>query len=222
MAVESRLVQFAAPNCTCVRLPMPVSQLRVIVRAMVAESNDSRRRQDRANSIQWSRRLLENLDDWCILDTETTGLNPRYSRVVEISVMTGRGDVVFDSLIDPGVSIPDDAASIHGISDELVVGAPTIVEAWANLQSVTENRLLLAYNSSFDRGMLFYEAVRNDLPKLTSNWECVMVKYSAFVGAWNERFSNYQFQKLPSAGHRSQVDCKVTLDLIRLMGEADF
>jgi len=198
----------------CTRL----SQLRVIVRVMLPEPSGDQRQADRMKSIEWSRQLLENPNDWCIIDTETTGLNPRYSRVVEVSVLNGNGDLVLDTLINPGVPIPEEVAAIHGISDELVIEAPSMIEAWLDLQEVTRNKLLLAYNSSFDRGMLFYEAIRNDLPKLKSNWECVMVKYSAYVGAWNSRFGNYQYQKLPSAGHRSQVDCKVTLDLVRLMG----
>ncbi len=189
---------------------------------MVPEPSTSQRQLDRMRSIEWSRQLLENPDDWCILDTETTGLNPRYSRVVEISILNGRGDLVLDTLIDPGVPIPDDAASIHGISDELIYGSPSMSDAWSRLQDVTGNKLVLAYNSSFDRGMLFYEAVRNDLPKLNCEWDCVMVKYSAYVGAWNPRFGNYQYQKLPSAGHRSRVDCAVTLDLVRLMGASEF
>ncbi|NNN19907.1 MAG: 3'-5' exonuclease [Acidimicrobiaceae bacterium] len=197
-----------------------MSLLRVIVRVMVVEPPVDQKQLDRMKSIEWCRRLLENLDDWCILDTETTGLKPRYSRVVEISVLSGRGELVMDTLIDPGVPIPQEVADIHGISDELVVGSPSIVEAWLQLQEVTRNKLVLAYNSSFDRGMLFYEAIRNDLPKLRSDWECVMVKYSAFVGIWNPRFGNYQYQKLPSAGHRSHLDCKVTLDLVYLMGES--
>ena len=185
---------------------------------MVPEPSGEQRLADRAKAIEWSRQLLENPEDWCIIDTETTGLNPRYSRVVEVSVLNGFGDLVLDTLINPGVAIPDEVAAIHGISNELVVGSPSMMEAWADLQEVTRDKLLLAYNSSFDRGMLFYEAIRNDLPKLKSNWDCVMVKYSAYVGAWNSRFGNYQYQKLPSAGHRSHVDCQVTLDLVRLMG----
>ncbi|TAN24107.1 MAG: 3'-5' exonuclease [Actinomycetota bacterium] len=197
-----------------------MSQLRVIVRVMVPEPNSDQRQMDRMKSIEWSRQLLENPDSWCIIDTETTGLKPRYSRIVEISIFSGRGEIVFDSLIDPGVPIPQEVAAIHGISDELVVGSPSMTQAWLELQEVTQDKLLLAYNSSFDRGMLFYEAIRNDLPKLKSDWDCVMVKYSAFVGIWNSRFGNYQYQKLPSAGHRSNIDCKVTLDLVRLMGES--
>ena len=187
---------------------------------MVLEPSRDKRHLDRMSSIEWSRRLLDDPDGWFIIDTETTGLNPRYSRVVEISLLNGHGELVLDTLINPGVPIPGEVAAIHGISDELVSGAPSIVDAWPELELVTRDMLLLAYNSSFDRSMLFYEAVRNDLPKLKSAWDCVMVKYSAYVGAWNSRFGNYQFQKLPSAGHRSQLDCKVTLDLVRLMGES--
>ena len=96
---------------------------------MVPEPNGDQRQSDRLKSIEWSRQLLEKPDDWCIIDTETTGLQPKSSRVVEISVINGSGDIVFDSLINPGVPIPQEVARIHGIYDDMVIGAPSISDS---------------------------------------------------------------------------------------------
>lgn len=196
-----------------------LSQRRVIVESMVVEPNDEQRLRDRKESIFWSRGLLENIDNWCVIDTETTGLNPRFARVVEITVLGANGDIIFDSLINPGISIPAEVSQIHGISDHDVVEAPTISGIWNELAATIEGKILVAYNSQYDRSILQFEALRHGLEPIASVWDCAMKRYSAYVGAWDSRFGNYRFQKLPSAGHRSRLDCKVTLDLLRAMSE---
>lgn len=176
---------------------------------------------DRKKAILWSRGLLDNLDSWCIIDTETTGLNPKISRVVEITVLGGNGEVRFGTYVNPGCEIPPEASRIHGITKGEVIDAPLITEVWPELMDVTKGKLLIAYNSAYDRAILDNEAFRNGLQIISGRWECAMIQYSSYVGSWNSRFGNYTFQKLPSAGHRSYLDCKVTLDLIRAMADTE-
>lgn len=165
--------------------------------------------------------MLEDREHWCIIDTETTGLNPKRSRVVELTVLSSYGDLILDTLIHPGIHIPSEVSTIHGISDEIVTGAPAMAEVWTELVRATKGKTLLAYNSSYDKAILDAEAEKCEVPPLESDWDCVMMKYSAFIGAWNARFGNYRYQKLPSAGHRSHIDCKVTLELIHQMSECE-
>lgn len=102
-----------------------------------------------------------------------------------------------------------------------MIDAPLITEVWPELMDVTKGKLLIAYNSAYDRAILDNEAFRNGLQIISGRWECAMIQYSSYVGSWNSRFGNYTFQKLPSAGHRSYLDCKVTLDLIRAMADTE-
>lgn len=185
---------------------------------MRTEPDDEQRHHDRTASIMWSRELLKDPHSWCIIDTETTGLNPKHCRVVEITVLDGEGNLLFDSLVNPALAIPQEVSKIHGISDAHVSASPAIFELWPKFKEAVAGRRLIAYNSAYDRAVLHHEASRHELESIGGNWECAMTRYSAFVGAWNPRFGNYRFQKLPSAGHRALVDCQVTLDLVHLMG----
>lgn len=188
---------------------------------MFSEPNEVQRELDRKKAIDWSRKLLNDRNLWCIIDTETTGLNPRSSRVVELTVLGGDGAVKLETLINPECEIPFEASRIHGITSDQVVDAPTISEIWPELVNVTQGKLLIAYNSEYDRSILHYEAERCGLNSPPWNWECAMIQYSTYMGKWNSRFGNYTYQKLPSAGHRSYLDCKVTLDLIIMMAHAN-
>ncbi len=61
-----------------------------------------------------------------VLDTETTGLDAAFP--VEVSVLAVDGTVLPDTLVDPGMPIPAAATAIHGITDEMVAGAPRFAD----------------------------------------------------------------------------------------------
>jgi DNA polymerase-3 subunit epsilon len=94
-----------------------------------------------------------------VLDFETTGLNPGPDRVVEVSVVRmepGRSPrLAFDTLVDPGRRVG--ATSIHGITDEDVVGAPAFAEIAGDLVRALSDSVVAAYNVYFDLRFLEFE-----------------------------------------------------------------
>lgn len=62
-----------------------------------------------------------------VLDFESTGLNPRYDRIVEIGALKIYPDgttASFHKLVNPERPIPSDVTEIHGIDDDDVSQAP--------------------------------------------------------------------------------------------------
>jgi DNA polymerase-3 subunit epsilon len=71
------------------------------------------------------------------IDLETTGLDPRHDRILELSVMkvfppgpdgTVPEPVVRTQRVHPGVPIPPGATAIHGIAEADVAGAPAFAQ----------------------------------------------------------------------------------------------
>lgn len=103
-----------------------------------------------------------------VLDCETGGLDPTTERVVELAavrfepgpdgyVITG----TVASLVNPGRPIPKAASDIHGITDEMVAGAPTFAEVWPKVVALFgETTVAAAYNADFDRKFLRAEVER--------------------------------------------------------------
>jgi DNA polymerase-3 subunit epsilon len=94
-----------------------------------------------------------------VLDTETTGLDPRTDAIVELAwaIMRGDGTVLSSNstLINPGRHIPRDATTIHGITDRDVANAPTLekaVEQYRDLHTPVLHAV--CHNAGFDSVLL--------------------------------------------------------------------
>ena len=83
------------------------------------------------------------------LDTETTGLDVRADRIVEVAVLRLAPDaepVRFRRLVDPGVPIPQAATAVHGIDDAMVAGRPGFEDIAPRLALVLEGADLAGFN----------------------------------------------------------------------------
>ncbi|MFL1780611.1 DNA polymerase III subunit epsilon [Candidatus Hepatincolaceae symbiont of Richtersius coronifer] len=94
-----------------------------------------------------------------ILDTETTGLNPRLGdKIVEIACIELIDDAImqghFHYYLNPERAIPNQATAIHGITNEHVQGSPKFAEIVEELLLFIGNSQIIAHNSEFDRGFL--------------------------------------------------------------------
>ena len=96
-----------------------------------------------------------------VFDFETTGINP-YSghRIIEIGILTSIGGQVqetYETLVQPGRRVPEQASEINDIYDEDLEDAPLFVNIQPRVEALLENRVLVAHNAPFDLGFLHVE-----------------------------------------------------------------
>ena len=85
------------------------------------------------------------------LDTETTGLSPAGGdAVVETAIVDAGGRAVLNTLIDPGRKIPWQATNVHGITNDMVRGQPTLAQLMPRIRQIISKEIVVIYNSSFD------------------------------------------------------------------------
>jgi DNA polymerase-3 subunit epsilon len=175
---------------------------------------------DRDQAAQWARTLLGRTD-WCILDTETTGLR-HDAEIVQIAIIDPSGHVLLDTLIKPVRPIPWDATHIHGITNEQVADAPSFLAIAPQLREIIGGLRVVIYNADYDERLLQQSALAcgwkdYDLPIFSADYTDAMEPYSQWVGEWSIRNSNYRWQKLPSGDHTALGDARATLAIIKQM-----
>jgi hypothetical protein len=190
-------------------------------RAEQAE-RDRQAREARAREVAdlaaWAAGVLAD-PDTVILDTETTGLEDD-ARIVDLAVVTGSGQVLLDTLINPGEPIPSEATDIHGITDAMVAGAPTFAQILPDLTAAVAGRRVVIYNDSYDLGRLRHELALIDADAsaftAAARWEDAMIPYSDWYGDWSDYWGNYSWQPL-NGGHRALGDCRAVIDCLKAM-----
>lgn len=94
---------------------------------------------------------------YAIVDIETTGGSAKNDRITEIAVYVHDGVCVVDeftTLVNPERHIPAFITRMTGISDEMVADAPRFYEIARRIIELTENRIFVAHNVSFDYSFL--------------------------------------------------------------------
>jgi len=96
------------------------------------------------------------------LDTETTGLDARTARILEIGAIRVYGervlaDEAFDRLVNPGTAIPDSASRIHGLTAADLAGAPGFGGVAEELESFLGPAIVIGHNIDYDLAILARE-----------------------------------------------------------------
>ena len=173
---------------------------------------------DHADSVAWARSLLQS-GEFCVLDSETTGLTPPVE-FVEIAIVDASAKVLFEGTVRPVCRIEASATRIHGHTALSLAGSPPFLEVYPDLLEALWGRRVIVYNASYDRRVWDAEvrslgargALAGELPP----WECAMRRYAAYVGEPSKR-GGYRSQKLIGGDHSALGDALATLRLIKEM-----
>jgi len=100
-----------------------------------------------------------NLEDEIIVfDFETTGLNPKKDKIIEIGAVKLKNNAIidkFNQLINPEVKIPEKIESLTGINNDMVEDKPAIREGMKDFFKFIGNcSTLCAHNAEFDYSFL--------------------------------------------------------------------
>ena len=95
--------------------------------------------------------------EFVVFDLETTGLSPARDRICELGAVRVRGlEVVdsFQSLVNPGIALPEPVARLTGLRREELACAPSAAGVVRRFLSFAGDALLVAHNAQFDQRFL--------------------------------------------------------------------
>ncbi len=155
--------------------------------------------------------------DLVVIDTETTGVDPKLADLVEVAaVRVSKGKVTdrWSTYVNPGRPIVGN--QMHGITDSDVKGAPSPAEAARQLLDWAGDALLVGHNVGFDLGVLS-EALDGHTFEPGTYLDTLVVAREGYpVGAESyklpelSRFFGIELQ----ASHRALPDAEATAALV--------
>src|SRR5437764_3447603 len=95
--------------------------------------------------------------EFVVFDLETTGLSAARSQICEVGAVRVRAlEVVdsFQSLVNPGVALPDPIARLTGLRERELRGAPPAAKVIPDFLTFAADTLLVAHNARFDQSFL--------------------------------------------------------------------
>jgi DNA polymerase III subunit epsilon len=159
---------------------------------------------------------------FCVVDLETTGGAPDSSEITEIGAVKVRGGEVlgeFQTLLDPGGTIPAFITVLTGITDAMVIGAPPLTQALPAFLEFARGTTLVAHNAPFDVGFLKAACQRLGYP-----WPAPQVVDTALLARrvlTRDETPNCQLSTLArlfrsgtTPIHRALADARATVDVL--------
>lgn len=164
------------------------------------------------------------IDEYVVLDLETTGLSPMENEIIEIGAIAFRNGVKvgeFSTLIRPKLRISSFITNLTGISNDMVRTAPSIEVALPRLREFLKEQPVLAHNANFDLGFL-HAAYHNyfGFPFPNDYLDTMRISRKLYKNARHrlqdltERFGIER-----DGAHRSMADCMMTQKAYECMRE---
>lgn len=158
------------------------------------------------------------MNRFAFVDIETIGCDAQSGNIIEIAIVTHNGvqcEEEFHSLIKPKKPICRKTTLLTGISQEMVSKAPSFWSLAKKIVQLTEGRILVGHNISFDYGFL-----RSSFRELGFNFERECLCTLRMARQCLPKCNHYNLGSL-AAGlrlpkrrlHRALSDVKTTIDL---------
>ncbi len=101
--------------------------------------------------------LIEDLDNYTVVDIETTGLNWNFNKILEISALKVRNKKVveeFSKIINPHEPIPYFIKRLTGITDDMVANALELESVLKDFKEFLKEDIIVGHNVNFDINFL--------------------------------------------------------------------
>lgn len=170
------------------------------------------------------RSLLKKIDDYTVIDLETTGRYVNSCNIIEMSAVRVRNNQIVDTyttLVNPLEKIPYEITELTGITDEMVETAPTIYECIEDFIVFLGDDILLGHNiATFDSTILYDNALYTIDYKLKNDFLDTL-RYIKHCGLELPNYKLTTLQKhfgvVNDAQHRSLSDCIATHECYQKM-----
>ncbi|MDN3505489.1 MAG: DUF3820 family protein [Rhabdochlamydiaceae bacterium] len=163
-----------------------------------------------------------NKTTFICIDCESTGLDTKKDSIIEIAITKFTFEETldsFESLVDPGCSIPQESIQIHNITNDMVKGKPHISQVLPNILSMAKDNIIIGHNIQFDIDLVCHAATLNKIPcKLHTNPSIDTLRLARLYGEspTNSLAVLREHFNIPDEGaHRAMSDVIVNMQVFQ-------
>ena len=165
----------------------------------------------------------DDASSFCVLDIETTGLNPERDAIIEIAVIRSESqngstrERVLNESVRPSGNIPKQVRELTGITNEMVAEADTIDEVLPRVAAFVDDAPIVAHNAHFDRRFLEHNARLLGVTFAENEWVCTMrmAKRVPLDGPYGLAAVAEELNVPVQGSHRALDDCHATMGVYR-------
>ena len=172
----------------------------------------------KANARQYRKLWLTYPDKYCVLDTETTGLDET-DEIIDIAIIDMEGNVLLDTLVKPVGIIPEASTRIHGITASMVKDSP----GWADISGMVRNaigdREVIVFNAAYDIKLIRQTDKICSMTTTPFTAQCLMRNLHVSIGVekkWPRLAEMAEYYEIDTPkSHRALADCQTTLAVLK-------
>ena len=163
------------------------------------------------------------IQDFVVLDLETTGLSVKEDQILEIGAVKVQGGEVtasYETFVNPGRKVPERITELTGIRDEMIADAPDVETAVRGFLDFCGGPLL-GHNILFDYSFIKQAAINARLDFEKEAWDTLKIARKALPDLESrslEALCGY-YQIPREHAHRAMDDVLETLALFRKLEE---
>ena len=187
--------------------------------------------------------LLEIPKDYCIIDTETTGLDPYYDDIIEISALRVRDNSIvetYSTLVRPGRyfeidkddNVSDDfivrdgkticyvdsfITNLTGITNKMLENAPSFQDIQPAFIDFIGNDILIGHNVNFDINFLYDNLQESDIRLQNDYLDTLRLSKRLLPELPNHKLKTLaKYWDIDLTGsHRAEKDCHITYEILK-------
>lgn len=154
------------------------------------------------------------IDDYCVLDIETTGLSWQKDQILEIGIVKVRNQQIVDQyiqLLDPQQKISHFITQLTGIDNEMVLGMPALYDIIDEVIDFIGQDIIIGHNTAFDLNFIanhFERDIENEY------MDTLQFSRKIYPHMHHHRLTDMvEFLNLSNNEHRALADCLATYEL---------
>lgn len=162
-------------------------------------------------------------DSYVCIDLETTGLNPKTDKIIEIGAVKVEKHVIvgeWQTFVNPGRLLDEHITTLTGISDKQLAEAPVIEQVLPGLLEMIGDRVLLGHGVLFDYSFIKRAAVARRLSFESEGIDTLKIARK-YLSDLESRSLGYLcgYYDIPHHAHRALHDARATVALYQKLTE---